>query len=285
MKPISRVMPLAGCALVIFATQAVHLTAQNTAVSWSAFDMGFASSTAANTTVESVAGQALVGTSQQDNNLVSSGFLAYPFPMHVKVRIFLEGPFNVSAMRKILNTSGILASHFTAVPIPTDAVDSISIEIRNFASAAASTIRRFRPAWLLTDGTIRDILDTVKTSLQFDPPVGSYYVVAKHRNHLAIMTATGQSLGLDPPASAYDFTTGLPQYYGGEAKNLGAGKYGMFAGDYSADGFIDASDFVGPDNDIFLSGYRQSDHNMDGFVDASDFVMPDNNVFKGTKVP
>ena len=82
-----------------------------------------------------------------------------------------------------------------------------------------------------------------------------------------------------------DFTTALSKYFGGDAKALGDGKYGMYAGDYSCDGFIDASDFVGPDNDMFLDGYRQSDLNMDGFVDASDFVAPDNNVFMGTNVP
>ena len=83
----------------------------------------------------------------------------------------------------------------------------------------------------------------------------------------------------------FDFTTGLTKYYQGDAKNLGGGKFGMYAGDYSADSFIDIDDFAGPDNEIFQSGYRRSDLSMDGFVDISDFSFPDNNIFRISKVP
>ncbi len=84
----------------------------------------------------------------------------------------------------------------------------------------------------------------------------------------------------------YDFTTGSDKYYGTNGtKEVEAGVWGMIAGDTNADGFIDASDYTGPDNENFQSGYLTSDTNMDGFVDASDFVPVDNNNFKGTQVP
>ena len=88
-------------------------------------------------------------------------------------------------------------------------------------------------------------------------------------------------------ATLYDFTTGSNKFYGGAsgAVEVEAGVWGMIAGDANSDGFIDASDFVGPDNDKFQSGYLNSDTGMDGFVDGSDFVPVDNNKFKGTAVP
>jgi hypothetical protein len=52
--------------------------AQNTALFWSAFDQGFATSQSSSTLAKSSAGQAIVGSSRQANTLVESGFLANP---------------------------------------------------------------------------------------------------------------------------------------------------------------------------------------------------------------
>ncbi|MDI6804574.1 MAG: T9SS type A sorting domain-containing protein [Bacteroidota bacterium] len=49
---------------------------QNSQVVWSSFNMGYANSTQSNTMVKSVVGQNFVGTSQQSNTQVISGFLA-----------------------------------------------------------------------------------------------------------------------------------------------------------------------------------------------------------------
>jgi hypothetical protein len=92
-------------------------------------------------------------------------------------------------------------------------------------------------------------------------------------------------VALNDSTNLYDFTNSLSKYFGGDAKNLGGGKFGLYGGDYSSDGFIDAEDFTGTDNELFQNGYRKSDLNMDGFIDASDFVFPDNNIFKGSNVP
>lgn len=88
-------------------------------------------------------------------------------------------------------------------------------------------------------------------------------------------------------ATTYDFTTGADKYYGGSdaAVQLETGVWGMIGGDTSKDGVIDGSDFVGPDNNKFQSGYLDSDSNLDGVVDGSDFVLPDNNKFKSSTVP
>jgi hypothetical protein len=123
-----------------------------------------------------------------------------------------------------------------------------------------------------------------ETMVKFpDVPIGNYYILIHHRNHIAVMSAT--SVTLTSSSSLYDFTTGLMPYYGGDAKNLDGTNYGMYAGDYSNDGYIDGSDYIGPDNDRYQNGYLRSDLNMDGYIDGSDFVNPDNNRYKGTNVP
>ncbi|MDI6768030.1 MAG: T9SS type A sorting domain-containing protein, partial [Bacteroidota bacterium] len=52
------------------------LIAQNNFVTWSSFNMGYASSGTSNTTVKSIAGQSFVGCMKYSNNFIESGFLA-----------------------------------------------------------------------------------------------------------------------------------------------------------------------------------------------------------------
>jgi hypothetical protein len=164
--------------------------------------------------------------------------------------------------------------------MPDSIVDWVLIELRT--GPGLSTKVATRAALLKQNGLIIDTDGggTVKFS---GIPIGNYYVVICHRNHLAVMSAT--SLSLTAASDLYDFTTSPANYYGNDAKSLGLGKYAMYAGDYSEDGFIDSDDFIGPDNEMFLSGYRRADIDMNGFIDSDDFIHPDNNVFKGTHVP
>jgi len=203
--------------------------------------------------------------------------------------VFLEGPYNTSTgkMNKTLSTSGTLTSHFAGVTIPSDAVDSITIEIRSSTSASSAT-RALTPAWLLTDGTVRSFSDTTKSYLGFDAPAGNYYVVIRHRNHLAVMSATAQSVASTPPGSAYDFSTALSQAYLNGQKAIGI-KFGMFTGDANSDGQVTGSDFNVFDT-AFRSaqtGYRISDWNLDAQVTGSDFNLFDTNfrAAASSKVP
>jgi hypothetical protein len=86
----------------------------------------------------------------------------------------------------------------------------------------------------------------------------------------------------------YDFTIGPNQAYGTAAqKDLGNGKFGMYAGDFNADGEIDNSDkssiWFG---DAGKVGYFQSDGNLDGQadnLDKNDEWL--NNITNGSQVP
>ena len=191
---------------------------------------------------------------------------------NVKIKFYLQGPYVSSGdtMSNSLNSSGLLASHFRRVPVPSTAVDSVNIEIRN--SATNPTMRVFVPAWLLTDGTIRDFADTTKTYLRFGGvPSGNYFVVVRHRNHLAIMSSVSVSIDGGVTPAVYDFSTGQGRAYGTNAQRLVGTRYAMAGGDGTGDGSVDAIDR----NAVWrvqngAYGYLNGDFTLDGGVDAFD---------------
>jgi hypothetical protein len=83
----------------------------------------------------------------------------------------------------------------------------------------------------------------------------------------------------------YDFTTGAGQYYGGQAKILAGGMYGMFAGDADGNGSVDATDRTAAWNARNTSGYLPADVDLSGDVGATDRVLTWNNRKIGTHVP
>jgi len=123
---------------------------------------------------------------------------------------------------------------------------------------------------LKSDGSIVDIDGS--SPLCFFTNPGSYYVVVRHRNHLAIMSAS--AIAISAAGATYDFTNAANKAYNEGMKLLATGKYGMYSGDASADKFINASDqsfHWRPQNGS--SGYKSGDFNLDGFVNASDITF------------
>jgi hypothetical protein len=190
-------------------------------------------------------------------------------------------------MSNALRTGGHLASHFGGT-IPTLAVDSINLEIRNAASAGASTIRKFAPAWLLTNGTIRSFTDTTKSYVEFDTTIsGNYYIVVRHRNHVAIMDSLPLQLDGSSVPIVYDFTTGQSKAYGSNPMKPVGTKYAMYAGDATSNGQVQNSDInTGIRPKLGQSGYINGDINLNGQVQNSDintFTRP--NLGRGSQVP
>lgn len=191
-------------------------------------------------------------------------------------KVLLQGPYNTGTlqMNKTLNTGGYLAAHFGAIPIPAEAVDSITVELRN--AATGPTTRKYRPAWLMTDGTIRAFADTTKDYVEFDTLAGNYYLVLYHRNHLAIMTSGSQSLSAATPA-VYDFTTAQSQAYGVSPMVAVGSRFAMWAGDVNGNGQLKYN-LGGNDRASILSriggtninatvlGYYPEDVNLNGQV-------------------
>lgn len=195
----------------------------------------------------------------------------------------LEGPYNSGTMlmERTLNRGGILGAHFSGSAIPSQAVDSIAIELRN--TAVNPTIRKYQPAWLLSDGTIRDFSDTAKSYVEFDMTTGSYYLVVHHRNHLSIMTSGSVALSNATP-SPYNFTTSQSAYGTNAMKQLGS-KFVMYAGDANQSRIIMTSDANAVLDGISLSGYILSDCNLSGIVSASDANIVFGNLNRASQVP
>ena len=208
-------------------------------------------------------------------------------PTLASVKAFLQGPSLGSSMSTALNANGVLASHFTSTPIPGRAVDSINIEIRDSLLPAKAHIRQFAPAWLLADGSILAFPDTTKNYVGFSgAPAGSYYIVVRHRNHLAIMSSAPISLGVSAPPTAYDFSTGQAQAYGTNAMILAGTHYALISGNASnADDIINALDRVATRNNLGASDYNPADLNLDGVVNALDRVVARNNLGQSSQVP
>jgi hypothetical protein len=195
----------------------------------------------------------------------------------VKAKIFLEGPYNATNhnMNNSINdiiplTSPYSTDRRTVSNIPSTAVDWVLVQLRD--PTTPSTVIASRSAFLNTDGNIID--DDSTLGIGIAALRGDYYIVIKHRNHLAIMSANKVTL---PNTTTYDFTVGDgSQFYPGDgrgAKEIEPGVWGMIAGDGNASGSITASDY----NSVWLpqflageEGYKSGDYNLNGEITASD---------------
>jgi hypothetical protein len=214
----------------------------------------------------------------------------------IKAKAFLEGPFNGTDMNCSLLSSLPYAQPYSSSPwnylgdeavnssfysSHTNIVDWVLLELRT-GIAASSTIEK-RAAFITKTG---DIVDTDGFSpVNFSSIINQdCYLVLKHRNHLSIMSASKLSFTASPVI--FDFTVSQSRAYGSNSMAvLTGGLFGLAAGDNNTDKFIDLSDYIKVDNEMFQTGYKISDVNMDGFIDLSDFVIIDNNMFHESNVP
>jgi hypothetical protein len=209
----------------------------------------------------------------------------------INAKVFLQGSYTSGIMRT--NLQGIIPNsqpynrqpwNYTGaenvVSVPTEIVDWILVELRT--GTTSSTIVGKRAGFCKSDGTIVDIdgISPLKFPSVF---IGNYYIVLYHRDHIGVMSAS--LVNLTDSSPLYDFTTDATKYFGGKAAALSGGKFGLYSGDSSHDGFVDSDDFMGPDNNMFKSGYLDSDHSLDGFIDSDDFMSPDNNMFIYSNIP
>jgi hypothetical protein len=127
-------------------------------------------------------------------------------------------------------------------------------------------------AFIKSDGTVVDTsgAGAVKFSTV---AAGNYYIVLRHRNHLAVMSAVPVALTVSPP-TPFDFTSALSSAYSGGADALKAvgAKFAMFAGNGNGDGSINATDrnAVWRVENGNINGYYNGDFNLDTNVNATD---------------
>ena len=200
----------------------------------------------------------------------------------VSGKVFLEGPYaGNDTMSTAVNGLIPFESPYSGPPwnyapadsttsIPVGAVDWIYLESRPDSGAAApidSTV-----AFLLEDGSLIDTSGSALPRLRTGT-TDSAYVVVRHRNHLDAMTrvaviASGDTLKVDLTTAGAAF--GLDP-----VKDLGSGRFGLFAGDGDADGDAIVSDFNlwFADTKALATGYIASDYDLDGDALISDFNL------------
>jgi hypothetical protein len=185
----------------------------------------------------------------------------------VYVKMNLEGYYDttVNAMRPVLANQG--------VGISTTDVDTVTIELHDATTYALVTSTT---AMLQSNGIAAATFSTA--------PVGSYYIVVKHRNSLETWSALPYSVGGAP--TTYDFTNAASKAYGSNMKMLAPGVYGFYSGDLNQDGFIEIQDFSPLNNDssVGAEGYYVTDLNGDGFVEIQDYPYLNDNSAAGIEL-
>ena len=209
----------------------------------------------------------------------------------LNIKAFLEGPYSAGTMSTALNLALIphtqpynvspwnYSGTENVTSIPADVVDWVLVELRDAATPATATPATRLSGWpkamfLKKDGSIV-ALDGVSPPDIGNPTVSNnLYAVIRHRNHIAVMSATG--LTLTGNTYSYDFSTAVTQAYGGAAgyKQIGTGGFGMVAGDIDSDGSLYNSDFLQwRINSGTINAYNNSDLDFDNSVYNSDFTL------------
>ncbi|HHS13511.1 MAG TPA: hypothetical protein ENN03_07045 [bacterium] len=226
-------------------------------------------------------------------NYYSPGSYMRRDPVTVNLNVFLEGAYdkNTGLMTTFLSDGGFipLTSPYAEDPriapsIPDNTVDWILLELR--FSASGHTVQ-YRSAFLRSDGQIIDEKGNAAINF-FVEKQNDYYIIVKHRNHLAVMSRLQQIFGSG--AVTYSFTTGSAQYHNHTeeapaAKELKTGLWGLFAGDGNASGIISIADRNEALNDRDAVGYRVCDYNLSGIVTIADVNIALLNRDRYSKVP
>lgn len=251
-------------------------------------------------------GETVTETFSGTNVILTQGF-HQPFGIQITgiyldLLVFLEGPYNGLEMKTGLNTASLIpltqpynqppwdyagTESVIAVPNP-DVVDWILIELRDApdaVSAVTATRIAMKAAFLLRDGSVvgtdgSAILHFNKSFTQ------QLFVIVWHRNHLGIMTANGVTAS--GGVYTYDFSIAASQVHGGSDghKDIGAGVWGMIAGDANQDNLVNMIDKTQWAAFAGKAGYISADMNLDGEVNNPDKNEGwQTNLMKNSQVP
>jgi hypothetical protein len=210
------------------------------------------------------------GVNKSQSLITSYGRFEDPFdtPLFARanIKVFLEGPFSSGSMSTALNSilppDDPYSLGETADGIPAGAVDWILVQLRTGTEAVTTVASR--AAFLMSDGSVVDLDGSSTVAFSTVSP-GNYYIVIRHRNHLAVMSRN--PVPLSTSSDLYDFTTGIDKYWGSDAKQLAGGVYGMYAGDVTGDGVISlAAELTVIRANNLLEEYNIADVNLDGVV-------------------
>ena len=216
----------------------------------------------------------------------------------------LTQPYNVAPF-SYTGTESVSPGFFTSTAATTDIMDWVLVEIRNAVTPATLITRK--ACFIREDGRIV-ALDGVSDPSFSTLATGNYHVVIRHRNHLAIRTATAifwdASLCVPAPASR-NFSTAQTEAYQNPAittnaaqKNLTASVFGMWGGNANgmttagspavrASGPTPQNDYLylifttlgGDVSNILSIVYHPADVNLDGQVRGSGPLVQNDYLF------
>ncbi|HNT52431.1 MAG TPA: hypothetical protein PKH19_03445, partial [Candidatus Syntrophosphaera sp.] len=195
-------------------------------------------------------------------------------PAYARIKCWLQGPYANGAMQAALNDYIPLTSPYAADPvtvdaIPSDVVDWALMELRSSYNGQPVASRSL---WLGAGGYLRSPGKPYVVMMNSSP--GPYYVVIRHRNHLAVMSAAAFQFAASGLPPLLDLTDIASIYGNGGVAQLAPGVIGLIAGDADQSGSVLPSDR----NQYWrvqagLSGYLESDFDLDGTVLPSDRNM------------
>ncbi|MCK5147570.1 hypothetical protein KAR48_12505 [bacterium] len=208
--------------------------------------------------------------------------------VRIQTKLFLEGPYDsdtdeMTTSLTVPTTSPYSEDARTVGSIPADITDWVLVELRSTADGTAVVSRS---ALLHKDGRI--VADDGTTSyIEMSASASDYFIVIKHRNHLAVESDEVHTLS-SGSSTLYDFTvdasTSYDKYYGGDAAILETGVYGMYAGDTNNSGIVTNSDKDSIISNLNSAGYYDADSNCSGIVTNSDKDAIIANLNKSTAV-
>jgi hypothetical protein len=161
-------------------------------------------------------------------------------------------------------------------------VDWVFVELRD--PSVSSTVLHTRAALLQKDGDVVNEDGTSPLKI-YGVPDGNYYISIKHRNHIAVRSATTKSLS-QGATKVVDFTTSLSEALtpvspitNAAMASVAGGKFAMWGGDANGDNKVKmgglsaaSSDYLkltgvlGSLTNIINTVYSNQDLNMDGIV-------------------
>lgn len=226
-------------------------------------------------------GEVHVNELSAGNFQVSEGFVN-PITLRIKLdsKIFLEGPYYAGFMTDHLRSNGLIP---TSSPYADNSncqvtvfnitgsnaiIDWVWIEIRD--SGNGITVIAEKSALLLANGQV--VASDGTSAVTFEVPIGNYYIMISHRNHLGILTANAVSFS--GGTAVLDLTTNNTLIMGGAngIADMGDGKFALYAGDYDGNGQIQNDDILGVLPFIGLSGYFHADVDLNAQVQNTDIL-------------
>ncbi|HRI26438.1 MAG TPA: hypothetical protein PK715_00135 [Chitinophagales bacterium] len=203
-------------------------------------------------------------------------------PVKAKIRVLLQGAMQSNGlMTTALQQNNLIptTNPYSEVPwnyagndcadeIPANAVDWVLVELRS--ATDMNQIVAQKAALLMNTGVVTD---KGKDGVRFFgiQPNNSYYIVVRHRNHLAIMSSVAVPL---PNLNPYDFSAGITYTMLGNSQTVALpdGSRAMFAGDMNADGVVSVADFnYYQSQSGQINQYLDADCNLDRTVTVADF--------------